>query len=122
MSRHYDEDRDNRLLEKLDEATARLLFPERFQDPPRIALRFPLPAGEPAARVAELAASAAHLAELADGRTEAVFTLDRVVALHELYTLLDEALGTAAVEVLVDGRRLPLARELWLPLLWRARS
>ena len=37
------------------------------------------------------------------------------VRLRDLYTLVG---GVAGSEVLIDGKPVPFARELWLPLIW----
>ena len=50
-----------------------------------------------------------------DHRHRATFYSTDAAALRELFHLVDER-GTC--DVLVDGRPLPYARELWLPLVW----
>ncbi|MEI6668566.1 MAG: hypothetical protein WCP29_10460 [Acidobacteriota bacterium] len=48
-------------------------------------------------------------------RHRARFKPDQVVAMHRLWELVDPRTTS---DVLVDDRRVPYARELWLPLLW----
>jgi hypothetical protein len=50
-----------------------------------------------------------------DRRHRATFQSTDAVQLHELFQIVD---GPGACEVLVDGRPVPFARELWLPLVW----
>jgi hypothetical protein len=45
----------------------------------------------------------------------AAFITSEAGALRELFRLVGHRPGT---EVLVDGKRVPYARELWLPLFW----
>ena len=51
----------------------------------------------------------------ADLRHRARFTPERVAELRDVWQLVGRL---DAVEVLIDDRPLPFARELWLPLLW----
>jgi hypothetical protein len=50
------------------------------------------------------------------------FTLRQVEQLHQLYHLLETTIGVSQVDILLSGRRLPMARELWLPLIWTLRG
>ena len=47
------------------------------------------------------------------------FTTHEADALHELYQLVG---GRAGTEVLVDGKPVPYAVELWLPMFWLFRG
>jgi len=49
------------------------------------------------------------------------FSLDQVEEFHELYHLAEEAIGADRLDVLLNGRTVPLTRELWLPLIWTLR-
>jgi hypothetical protein len=48
-------------------------------------------------------------------RHSAVYGVDDVGRLHELFQLVGDF---PSCEILVKGRRVPLARELWLPFFW----
>ena len=126
MSEHTDTERDAELMAKLDPESLRLLFPERYAGPFEVSLLHPPLEGDAASRAAELAGDG--LSDSAepdlDGspRMQATFGLDAVERLHAYYGLLEDTLGVESVEVLLDGRRVPMVRELWLPLLWLLRS
>ncbi len=122
MSTRPDPERDARLLAQLDEETARLLFPERFSGPIEISLLFPPLEGEAAGEAAESLRAAASSETSADGRTHATFELGAIEALHTLYGIIDRHVPPASVDILLDGKKLPLTRELWLPLLWNLRA
>ena len=125
MARHQDESRDAPLFDSLDEETQRLLFPERFDDPATVTLIYRQLEGEAAERAAALESAAAALEHVpaTDGEaTRATFGLEHLDPLHELYTLLQEEPEAGTVEVLVDGKAVPMVRELWLPLLWCLRA
>lgn len=126
MSEHTDTERDAALLTSLDEDSLRLLFPERFAGPLEVTLLHPPLDGETAARGAELVGDGLSEAgeRALDGspRMQARFHLDSVERLHAYYALLEETFGVERVEILLDGRRVPMVRELWLPLLWMLRS
>lgn len=126
MSEHSDTERDAALLANLDADSLRLLFPERFAGPLQITLLHPPLTGAQAERAAELApAGPSEAAERApDGSAlmQASFGLESVEQLHAYYALLEQSFGVERVEVLLDGRRVPMVRELWLPLLWLLRS
>lgn len=114
--------RDEALLERLDPDTARQLFPERFQAALRVTIEHP--PLEP--RQAEAIATALGKAESRDwpetGNWSATFALAQVDALHSFFVRIDSTFGPEAVTVLINGKELPMARELWLPLFWSLRS
>lgn len=127
MSQPQNAERDARLMAQLDDATARLLFPERFAEPLTVTLVHPPLQGAAAAEAAALAGR--HLQFAADRQRpgnpqvqRATFTLDRAQALHDYYALLEAQLAGDQVEVLIGGKRVPMVLELWLPLLWLLRS
>jgi hypothetical protein len=84
-----------------------------------ISLVFPDFEGGACARAVELARASDEYAETeADGRRwhrARFFTGDRPMRLRDLYLLVA---GVPGNEVLVNDRRVPYARELWLPLVW----
>jgi hypothetical protein len=117
------ESRDQELLERLDDATARLLFPERFPEPLRVTLEYPeLSESLAEAAAAALARADEQTSDPATGRVRAAFGLREVDALHELFVLLETDLAPAEIDVRINGKELPLTRELWLPLFWSLRS
>lgn len=115
MSEHTDTDRDQQLLASLDPATAKLLFPERFAEPIEVTLVCPPLDPETATALGELAGDA-HVGIDADGGRRLTFTLAQLESLHETYLLLEQE--SFAFEVLLDGKQVPMVRELWLPLMW----
>lgn len=48
-------------------------------------------------------------------RHRATYGIDEVGALHDLFNLVGD---TPSCEILVKGKRVPFARELWLPFFW----
>jgi hypothetical protein len=115
--------RDQELLERLDDATARLLFPERFPEPLRVTLEYPAPSEALAEAAADALSRAGEQSTDAEtGRVRAAFGLEEVGALHELFTLLEADFPSADVDVRINGKDLPLTRELWLPLFWSLQS
>ena len=77
-----------------------------------------------------------HLAELEAAATRHVvvdtgaevphhqttFSLRQVEEFHELYHLAEAAIGVDNIDLLLNGKAVPLTRELWLPLLWSLRK
>ena len=113
--------RDEELLSRLDPELARQLFPERFPEPLQISLEFPTLDAEASADLRD-ALAAASARDEGEGRTKATFSLHAVEALHRAFTLVDARFGSAEVDVRINGKDVPMARELWLPLLWSLRS
>lgn len=121
MSEHTDTKRDQELLAQLDEETARLLFPERFAGPLEITLIHPPLQGKAAKRARQLA-SGNPVEVDEDGTEHVTFTLRQLETLYEMYALLEANVDAGALRVLINGKQLPMVRELWLPLLWCLRS
>lgn len=48
-------------------------------------------------------------------RHRATYGIDEVAGLHDLFEIVGEY---PSCEILVKGKRVPFARELWLPLFW----
>jgi hypothetical protein len=65
----------------------------------------------------EIARSKGYRAEEVDRflRHSAVFGVDEVQRLHELFSLVGDF---PSCEILVKGKKVPYARELWLPFFW----
>jgi len=84
-----------------------------------ISLVFPEFEGESYARAVALArASDEYVETQSDGRLRhraRFFPADRPERLRDLHDLV---CGVDGLEVLIDDRPLPFARELWLPLVW----
>ena len=84
-----------------------------------VSLVFPDFEGDAFARALRLAqASDEYSATEAEGRRwhrARFFTGDRPMRLRDLYLLVA---GVPGNEVLINDRRVPYARELWLPLVW----
>jgi hypothetical protein len=105
-------------LAKLDPELRDVLFGKATR-PFSISVEFPEFEGEQYARAVELAkASDEYLEVRTDGtrRHRARFIPgDRPLRIRDCYDLV---CGVEGVEVLIDDRPLPYARDLWLPLVW----
>jgi hypothetical protein len=105
-------------LSQLSDEMVELLYPGRRPRPFRMGLRF-LPFDEPGySRAIAIARESPEYAEreTPEGRLhEAAFDPGSARLLRELFELVKGRPGT---EVLVDGRKVPYAHELWLPLFW----
>jgi len=92
-----------------------------FGEQPRafsITLVFPRVDDPQYARAVELARRAAEYRETGGGaafRHRARYLSSDAAGLRDLFEIVDRFDGT---EVLIDGRPVPYARELWLPLVW----
>ncbi len=83
-----------------------------------ITLSFPEFPGDDFARAVALAGQAREYRTVGSGeslRHRATFYSTDAVALRDLFTIVGRL---DACDVLVDGRPVPHARELWLPLVW----
>ncbi len=102
----------------LSDELADVLYPGRRARPMRMGLRFDAFGGPNYPRALELARrSSAYRTIETSGRLvhEAGFDASEARDLRELYAIVGPIHTT---EVLVDGRRVPYARELYLPLFW----
>ena len=105
-------------ISHLSDEMAEVLYPGRRRRPFRMGLVFREPEGPRAAQALALARAAdLYGEEPAAGAPlhRAEFTAESAARLRDLFALVGESAGT---EVLVDGKRVPYARELWLPLFW----
>jgi hypothetical protein len=105
-------------ISHLSDEMAEVLYPGRRRRPFRMGVVFEEPPGPEGARALTLARAADAYAEEPGRRGaahRAEFGTERAAALRDLFALVGGAAGT---EVLVDGKRVPYARELWLPLFW----
>jgi len=118
---------EEELLNGLDEKTLRLLFPLRFHERTRITLMYPPLEGKETERESEHTAHAESFEVTTDARDvtdeprhQATYTLDQIEPLFQLFALVRSD-PDRSIDVRIDGHRLPLAMELWLPLLWAMR-
>jgi len=102
----------------LSDEMADVLYPGRRARPLRLGLLFDAFGGPNYPRALELARRSEVFRDVREGselRHYAAFDADQARTFHELYQIVGPIHTT---EVLVDGRRVPYARELWLPLYW----
>ena len=116
------------MLETLPEELARALFPERHDGPFTITVTYP-ELGDDLVGVATQIEGRATEHSIEESSVEGqparhstMFTLQQLEELHELYHLVEKAVGADRLEVLLNGRPVPLTRELWLPLIWELRK
>ena len=106
-------------LSHLSDEMVDLLYPGRRPRPFRIGVRFARfddPAYERAVAVARRSATYKEQSSPAEGLVhEAAFGAGEARTLRELFELVS---GRPGSDVLVDGKRVPYAHELWLPLFW----
>ena len=105
-------------ISHLSDEMADLLYPGRRPRPFRMGVVFEEFSGENYPRALALARrSPAYKEERCFGALfhHASFAAAEARTLRELYEIVGPITGT---EVTVDGRRVPYARELWLPLFW----
>ena len=110
--------KEERNIDHLSDEMADVLYPGRRPRPFRIGLTFVGFDGPAGARAVELArrSSVYREASSSDGlRHHAGFDSARARVLRDLFDLVGQRHGT---EVRVDGKRVPYAHELWLPLMW----
>lgn len=122
-------DREEKDISHLDPEMVEILYPDRASKEFTVSVVFgpPVTAGdeeENQRRKANYEKATALAQRARDYRNEgsdrylrhyATFGVDEVQSLHELFSLVGE---TPSCEVLVKGKRVPYARELWLPFFW----
>jgi len=102
----------------LSDEMADILYPGRRPRPFRVAVEFDGFEGPEGARALELARRSPLYRETEeDGRRvhHAAYETRQASDMRALFQLVGSRPGT---EVLVDGKRVPYATELWLPLFW----
>ncbi len=105
-------------ISHLSDEMADVLYPGRRKRPFRIGVSFDAFEGPNYPRALALARQSAVYRETADGGSlthYAAFDATAARTMRELYDIVGPITGT---EVLVDGKKVPYARELWLPLFW----
>jgi hypothetical protein len=105
-------------ISHLSDEMADILYPGRRPRPFRMGLTFDSFPGPNYPRAVELARRSPVYRETGEGSRvvhHAAFDASAAGALHELFEIVGGHPGT---EVLVDGRKVPYAREIWLPLFW----
>lgn len=102
----------------LSDEMADVLYPGRRPRPLRMGVRFDAFGGPNYPRALELARRSPVFRDEDDGgrtRHYAAFDASDARTLRDLYAIVGEIHTT---EVLVDGKRVPYAREIWLSLFW----
>jgi hypothetical protein len=105
-------------ISHLPDAMADILYPGRRPRPFRVAIEFEPFAGPEAEHALALARRSPRYEErLEQGRVvhHAAFETRQASDMRALFQAVGGRPGT---EVLVDGKRVPYATELWLPLVW----
>jgi hypothetical protein len=105
-------------ISHLSDEMADLLYPGRRPRPFRIGVVFDAFGGPNYERALQLARRSPVYKETRRGDVvthHAAFDAAEARLLRELYEIVGPITGT---EVTVDGKRVPYARELWLPLYW----
>ena len=105
-------------ISHLSDEMADILYPGRRPRPLRMGLHFEAFEGPEYTRALELARRSAVYRETreADGIIHhAAFEAAAARVLRDLFDLVGQRPGT---EVLLDGKKVPYAREIWLPLFW----
>jgi hypothetical protein len=110
--------REEEDISHLGDEMADILYPGRRPRPFRVTVVFDAFDGPAHARAVELARRSPLYSErVEDGTTrhEAAFDTRGARAMRDLFLVVGERAGT---ELRVDGKRVPYASELWLPLFW----
>jgi hypothetical protein len=105
-------------ISHLSDEMADVLYPGRRPRPFRVGVRFEAFEGPNYGRALELARTSPVYREDKEGRRTlhyAAFDSHAARTLARLYEIVGPIHTT---EVLVDGKKVPYARELWLPLFW----
>ena len=110
--------KEERNIDHLSDEMADILYPGRRPRPFRIGLAFDGfggPGGERAVLLARRSTVYRETSSAQGPRHHAGFDSASARLLRDLFDLVGQRPGT---EVLVDGKRVPYAHEIWLPLMW----
>jgi hypothetical protein len=105
-------------ISHLSDEMAEVLYPGRRRRPFRIDLVFDAFSGEAYERALSIARESPTYVETREDagvRHRAGFESRAALRLRDLFEIVGDRPGT---DVLVNGREVPYARELWLPLFW----
>ncbi|HET7746236.1 MAG TPA: hypothetical protein VFM29_02980 [Vicinamibacteria bacterium] len=105
-------------ISHLSDEMADILYPGRRPRPFRVGVQFEPFEGPDFERALALARRAAVYTEATEDETKvhrAAFETRQAGILRDLYQIVSGRPGT---EVTVDGKKMPYAAELWLPLMW----
>jgi hypothetical protein len=105
-------------ISHLSDEMADVLYPGRRSRPFRMGVAFDAFGGPDYERACELARRAPEYREREEAGVrvhEAAFGVEGARDLRDLFQLVGPRPGT---EVVMDRRRVPYAREIWLPLFW----
>ena len=105
-------------ISHLSDEMAEILYPGRRVRPFRVTVSFDAFAGPEHERAVELARRSPEYRETVEGGLrvhQATFETDGANTVRDLFQIVGQRPGT---EVLVDGKKVPYAREIWLPLYW----
>jgi len=105
-------------ISHLSDEMADVLYPGRRRRPFRAGVEFEAFDGPNYPRALELARRSAVYKESRSGEAlvhRAEFDAREANVMRDLYDIVGPITGT---EVLVDGKRVPYARQIWLPLFW----
>jgi hypothetical protein len=105
-------------ISHLSDEMVDVLYPGRRPRPFRIGLIFDRFEGPNYPRALELARKSSVYREFQEGsrlRHQAAYGCNEANVLHDLFDIVGPITGT---DVIVDGKRLSYARELWMPLFW----
>lgn len=110
--------KDETDISSLSDEMTDILYPGRRPRPSRMGVVFDTFGGPNYPRALALAKRSPVYREVADGsalRHRAEFEAGEAKNMRELYDIVGPISTT---DVLVDGRKVPYAREIWLPLFW----
>jgi hypothetical protein len=102
-------------ISHLSDEMADILYPGRRPRPFRVAVEFDPFEGPNYSRAVDLARRAPVYKEKDGGIHHAAFETHQAALLRDLFQLVGPLPGTT---VMVDGKKIPYATELWLPLFW----
>ena len=105
-------------ISHLSDEMADILYPGRRARPFRIGLTFEAFDGPGYARAVELARRSPVYREQEGPEGPVHYAAFDSASARTLRDLFDLVSGRPGTEVTVDGKKVPYARELWLPLVW----